>query len=103
MKYACLCYDAEDELRALPEEELTALMRDVFAYNDELRSRGQLLACEGLQFVETATTIRVRGDKAEITDGPFAETKEQLGGFFLIEAADLDEAIRLATKLPSAR
>jgi hypothetical protein len=103
MKYICLCYKDQTEMSAKPEAELHAMMRDVFAYNDELKSQGKLVACEGLQPVSTATTIRVRDGKAELTDGPFAETKEQLGGFFLIEANDLDEALRLATKMPSAR
>jgi hypothetical protein len=70
---------------------------------DELRSSGQHIAADALQTVETATTIRVRNGKVSITDGPFAETKEQLGGFFLIEARDLNEAIRIASKIAGAR
>ena len=101
MKYLCLCYS--DENKEMPQPEYEALMRDVVSYNAELNAQGRLLACERLQPTEAATSIRVRNGKTEITDGPFAETKEQLGGFFLIEAADLDEALRIASNLPSTR
>lgn len=101
MKYLCLCYS--DEKKEMSQPEYDALMRDVCAYNDALTAEGRLLACERLQSTETATSIRTCNGKLEITDGPFAETKEQLGGFFMIEAADLDEALRLASKLPSTR
>jgi hypothetical protein len=75
----------------------------VHAYNDELRQKGQLIAVQRLQSVDTATTVRVRNGKLSTTDGPFAETKEQLGGFFLIEARDLNEALQIASRLPGAR
>jgi hypothetical protein len=102
MKYVCLCYDEEAKLKAMSEAERNAIETEVCAYNDELRQKGKLLAVQALQSVETATTVRVRNDKLSVTDGPFAETKEQLGGFFLIEADDLDEAIQIASRLQGA-
>jgi hypothetical protein len=103
MKYVCLCYDEEAKLKALPDAEMDAIMHEVYAYNDELKKKGQLIASQRLQSVETATTVRVRNGKLSTTDGPFAETKEQLGGFFLIEARDLNEAIQIASRLQGAR
>ena len=103
MKYVCLCYDEEAMLKALPKSEWDAVVRDTYAYNDELRARGQLLAAQSLESVQSATTVRVRDGKVSVTDGPFAETKEQLGGFFLIEARDLNEAIQIASRLQGAR
>ena len=102
MKYICLCYDEEAKLKALPTSEMDAIMREVYAYNEELTKQGRLIAVQRLQSVETATTVRVRNGKLSTTDGPFAETKEQLGGFFLIEARDLNEAIQIASKLQGA-
>jgi hypothetical protein len=83
-------------MRAVPDSECMAC-------GDGLRERGLLVAAEALQPVETATTLRVRGGRATITDGPFAETKEQLAGFYLIDAANLDEALEVAAKIPPAR
>lgn len=103
MKYLCLVYHDEASIDALPEHEYDAIVADVLAYREELRRGGHYIDSSPLQPVQVATTVRVRGGKASITDGPFAETKEQLGGYYLIEAADLDEAIRLATKMPPAR
>ena len=102
MKYVCLCYDEEAKLKAMSKAELDAIMRGVCEYNEELRKKGQLIAVQALQSVETATTVRVRNGKMTVTDGPFAETKEQLGGFFLIEARDLDEAIQVASRFQGA-
>jgi hypothetical protein len=96
MKYLCLVYLEEEKLHAVPDSECATC-------GDGLRKSGQLLAAEALQPVETATTVRVRNGKASITDGPFAETKEQLAGFYLIEARDLNEAIQVASKIPPAR
>ena len=96
MKYLCLVYMQEKDLNAVPDS-------DCMAFGESLRSSGRYLAAEALQPVETATTVRVRADKASVTDGPFAETKEQLAGFYLIEAQDLDEAIRVAADIPPAR
>jgi hypothetical protein len=103
MKYVCLCYEEEEQLKAMPKSEWDAIVREVHAYNEELRQKGHLITAEALQSVQTATTVRVRNGKVSTTDGPFAETKEQLGGFFLIEARDLNEAIQVASKLPGAR
>jgi len=103
MKYICLAYEEETTLNALSTEEWTALRKETLDYVDELRNNGHLLSAEPLQSVKTASTVRVRGGKVSITDGPFAETKETLGGFFLINARDLNEAIQIASKWPSAR
>ena len=96
MKYLCLVYLDEKRLNELPDE-------DCVAYDTAIRKSGQCIASEALQSVETATTVRVRDGKMSITDGPFAETKEQLAGFYMIEAADLNEAIQIASKIPPAR
>jgi hypothetical protein len=96
MKYLCLVYLEEEKLRAVPDRECQAC-------GDGLRSSGMLVAAEALQPVATATTLRIRDGKASVTDGPFAETKEQLAGFYLIEARDLNEAIQAASKIPPAR
>ena len=96
MKYLCLVYLEGEKLRAVPDEECASC-------GDGLRESGTLLAAEPLQPVATATTIRVRHGKVSVTDGPFAETKEQLAGFYLIEARDLNEAIQVAAKIPPAR
>ncbi|MGH7673284.1 MAG: YciI family protein [Gemmatimonadales bacterium] len=96
MKYLCLVYGDENELHTVPD-------RECLAYDDALRTSGRGLASEALQPAETAATVRVRNGKVSVTDGPFAETKEQLAGFYLIEARDLDEAIQVAAKIPPAR
>ena len=96
MKYLCLVYLEKDKWNAVPDRECANC-------GDSLRQSGFLVAAEPLHPVETATTVRVRNGKLSITDGPFAETKEQLGGFFMIEARDLNEAIQIASRLPGAR
>ena len=96
MKYLCLVYSEEKNLESVPDEEC-------LAYDATLRQSGHCVASEALQPVETATTVRVRNGKLSITDGPFAETKEQLAGFYLVDASDLNEAIQLAGKIPPAR
>jgi hypothetical protein len=96
MKYLCLVYLDEKRLDELPDE-------DCVAYDTAIRKSGHCLASEALQSVQTATTVRVRNGKVSVTDGPFAETKEQLAGFYLVEAADLDQAIELAAGIPPAR
>jgi hypothetical protein len=96
MKYLCLVYLDEQRLNELPDAECVA-------YDASIRASGHCLASEALQPVQTATTVRVRNGKPAITDGPFAETKEQLTGFYMIEAADLNEAIRIAAGIPPAR
>ena len=96
MKYLCLVYLEEEKLRAVADRECQAC-------GDGLRQSGVLVAAEALQPIDTAATVRVRHGKASVTDGPFAETKEQLAGFYLIEAVDLNEAIQVASKIPPAR
>ena len=96
MKYLCLVYLDERKLTAVPDRECAA-------FGEGLRKQGHWLAAEALQPVDTATTVRVRNGKLSVTDGPFAETKEQLAGFYLIDARDLNEAIQLAAKIPPAR
>lgn len=103
MKYLCLVYHEEATIDALPAREYDAIVREVLDYREELRQGGYYIASSPLQSVQTATTIRVRGGRVSVTDGPFAETREQLGGFYLIEARDLNEAIRLTAKMPPAR
>ncbi|BDI34546.1 hypothetical protein CCAX7_65970 [Capsulimonas corticalis] len=103
MKYLCLVYHEEGSLEALTQAEYDALVDDALAYKAELESTGRGLSANALQSVKTATSIRVRHGSVSITDGPFVETKEQLGGYYLIEATDLNDAIRLASKIPSAR
>jgi hypothetical protein len=96
MKYACLVYLEEQKLRVVADSEC-------FACGASLRQNGQLLAAEALQPARTAKAVRIRNGKASITDGPFAETKEQLAGFYLIDAESLDEALDVASKIPPAR
>ncbi|HEX3235908.1 MAG TPA: YciI family protein [Gemmatimonadales bacterium] len=103
MKYLCLIYDEEKKIGAMSQSESAAFMGEYFAFTDGVRKSGHYVAGEALQPVQTATTVRVRNGKASATDGPFAETKEQLGGFYLIEARDLNDAIQVASKIPSAR
>lgn len=103
MKYLCLVYHEEAKIDALPASEYDAIVREVLAYRDELRQGGHYITSSPLESVRAATTIRVRSGKVSVTDGPFAETREQLGGFYLIEARDLNEAIRLASQMPPAR
>lgn len=96
MKYLCLVYMEEKTLDAVPDSEC-------IAHGESLRKSGRYIAAEALQSVHTATTVRVRNGKTSVTDGPFTETKEQLAGFYLIDARDLNEAIQLAAKIPPAR
>lgn len=103
MKYLCMAYEEENKLNALSKSEWAALREETLAYLEELRKNGYIIAAEALQSVRTAATVRVRGGKISVTDGPFAETKETLGGFFLINARDLNEAIQVASRWPSAR
>ncbi len=103
MKYLCLVYQEEAKVEALPADEYDAIVRDLLAYREELRQSGHHIASSPLQPAATATTVRVRNGKLCVTDGPFAETREQLGGFYLIEARDLNDAIRVAAKMPPAR
>jgi hypothetical protein len=96
MKYLCLVYLEKEKLHAVPDSECMTC-------GDGFRKSGLLVAAEALQPVETAATVRVRGGRVSVTDGPFAETKEQLAGFYLLDARDLNEAIQMAAKIPPAR
>ena len=103
MRYLCLVYQEEKQLGSLSQRELDQLVEESLAVDEELKRSGHSLASDALQPVATATTVRVRNGKVSITDGPFAETKEQLGGFYLIQARDLNEAVQIAARLPPAR
>jgi len=103
MKYLCLIYENEKSWENLPPAESDTIMNEYFTFTADIQKNGKLVAGEALQPTVTATTVRVRNGKVSTTDGPFAETKEQLGGFYLIEAKDLNDAIQLAAKIPSAR
>lgn len=100
MKYLCLVYSDENDLHDLPDSPQDS---ECHGYAQSLAETGHLLAGEALEPVSTASTVRVRNGKLSVTDGPFAETKEQLAGFYMIEAKDLDEAIDLAGGIPPAR
>jgi hypothetical protein len=103
MKYLCLIYEDEKAWLNLPKEQSDAIMGEYFSFTDDIRKSGQYVAGEALHPTQAATTVRVRNGKTATTDGPFAETKEQLGGFYLVEAKDLNEAIQIASRIPSAR
>jgi hypothetical protein len=103
MRYLCLIYDEEKKLGGMPKSESDAFMGEYFAFTEGIRKSGHYIGGEALQPVQTATTVRIRDGRVSTTDGPFAETKEQLGGFYLINARDLDDAIQVASKIPSAR
>ena len=103
MRYLCLIYEDETNWQKMPKDQADAVMGEYFSFTDEIKRSGQYLGGEALQPTHTATTVRVRNGKISTTDGPFAETKEQLGGFYLIDAKDLNEAIQVAAKIPSAR
>jgi hypothetical protein len=103
MKFLCLVYFEPHVMDALSKADSMALVYESIEYDSTLRQRGQLIAATPLKPVETATTVRTRGGKVVMTDGPFAETKEVLGGFLYIEATDMNEALRLAANVPMAR
>lgn len=103
MKFLCMAYESEDIFHDMTQPDWDELRRETLACVDRLRDSGHLLVTHALQSARKAATVRVRGGRPSTTDGPFAETKEQLGGFFLIEARDLDEAIAIASTWPSAR
>ncbi len=103
MKYLCLIYDEEKKLQGMSKEESDKLMGEYYAFTDAIQKSGHYVAGEALERVHTATSVRVRNGKVSATDGPFAETKEQLGGFYLINARDLNDAIQVASRIPSAR
>ena len=103
MQYLLLIYDNEKLWTTMSENETKKLMGEYFAFTEEVKKSGKLVAGDALQPTHTATTVRVRDGKRLTTDGPFAETKEQLGGYYLVEAKDLDEAIKLSAMIPGAK
>jgi hypothetical protein len=103
MKYVCLGYIAEKKWETMPESERNAMMDECFAYDDVLRKNGHFAGGEALQPPRNAATLRWTGGKVSITDGPYAETKEQLGGILILEARDLNHAIQLMSKHPGVK
>jgi hypothetical protein len=103
MKYLLLIYENESLLAGMSEADQGKVHGEYMEYTDDIRKKGQYVAGEALQPIATATTVRVKDGKTVVTDGPFAETREQLGGFYLVEAKDLDEATALAARIPAAR
>jgi hypothetical protein len=102
MKYLCLIYLNEQEMDALPAAEMNSLNARHLDLNDDLRASGHFIEAEALEPAATTACIRVRNGKAAVTDGPFAESKEMVAGFYLIEARDMPEAIQIAARFPSA-
>jgi hypothetical protein len=103
MKYLCLIYDEEARFGTMSKADGEALMQEYFAFTKEIRASGHHLGGSELQPTRSATTVRVRNGRLSATDGPFAETKEQLGGYYLVEAKDLNDAIQLAARIPGAK
>jgi len=100
MQFLLLIYTDDSLLEALPAGEADAMMRECFNHADDLREQGNLRQSQQLEAPATAKTVRIRAGRLNVVDGPFAETKEMLGGFNLIEAADMDEAVRIASEFP---
>jgi hypothetical protein len=103
MKYLCLIYEDETAWQKMPKADSEKMFGEYFAFTEDVKKSGHYLGGNPLQPTHTATTVRVRNGKVSTTDGPFAETKEQLGGYYLIEARDLNDAIQVASRIPSAR
>jgi hypothetical protein len=103
MKYLCMVFLDENNLAALSKRELQDLNDESLDYNDTLQTSGHFVAAQALQSVQTAATLRARGGEITVTDGPFVETNEHIGGFILIEARDRNEAIQAASKIPVLR
>jgi hypothetical protein len=103
VRYLCLIYENEKQWETMSQEDAGAVFGEYGAFTEGIKQSGHLLGGEALQPTNAATTVRVRQGKISTTDGPFAETKEQLGGYYLINAADLNEAIQIAAKIPGAR
>ena len=103
MHFLCLAYEEEHKLNELSKEEWQALRQETLDYVERLKADGHLVDSRPLKSARTAATLRVRNGQLSVTDGPFAETKEQIGGYFLLSAKDFDEALSLAAKWPSAR
>ena len=103
MRYLCLIYDDERKWGTMPKSEADTMMAEYGSFTEGIKKTGQYIGGEALQPTQSATTVRVRNGKISSTDGPFAETKEQLGGYYLINAKDLNEAIQVAGRIPSAK
>ena len=103
MKYLCLIYGDETLWEKIPKTEAEKTHEEYYAFTDGIRQSGHYVGGNPLQPTSTATTVRVRNGKVSTTDGPFAETKEQLGGYYLLEARDLNEAVQVASRIPGAR
>jgi len=103
MKYLCLIYSDESQWPKLPQEESEKVLAEYGAFGESIKSSGHWIAGHRLHSTSSATTVRIRNGKLSTTDGPFAETKEQLGGFYMIEANDLNEAIQIGSRIPGAK
>ena len=103
MQYLCLIYEDEKEWQKMPSAQTEKVLGEYSAYTESVKRSGNYLGGHGLEASHTATTVRVRNGRVATTDGPFAETKEQLGGYYLLQARDLNEAIQLASRIPGAR
>lgn len=103
MKYLCLIYEDESLWHTMPKAEAEKVYGEYFTFTDGIKKSGHYIGGNPLQPTNTATTVRVRNGKVSTTDGPFAETKEQLGGYYLVEAKDLNDAIHVAARIPGAR
>jgi hypothetical protein len=103
MKYLCLIFVDEKKLAALSSADAQALNNDSLAYDRYLRQNGHFIAAQALEFVKSAATVRRQGGKVSVTDGPFTETNEQVGGFILVDAKDRNEAIQIASQIPVLR
>jgi hypothetical protein len=103
MQYLLLIYDPEKAWTEMPEAERNQLFTEYMTFTNDIKASGHYRAGDALQPTHTATTVRVRDGKLSSTDGPFAETREQLGGYYLVEAKDLDEATKIAARIPSAK
>ena len=103
MQYLLMIYDDEKIWQDMPKAESDKMFGEYMQFSADIKKSGHYIAGDALQPVSTATTVRVRNGKTQTTDGPFAETKEQLGGYYLIEAKDLDEATKIAARIPSSR
>jgi hypothetical protein len=103
MQYMCLIYDDEQVWQGMSEDERNGVFGEYGAFTESVKASGNFVAGDALQPTSTATTVRIRNGETLTTDGPFAETKEQLGGYYVIEAKDADEALAIAARIPSAK
>ncbi len=103
MKYLCLIYEEEALWATMAKKDADAILEEYNTFTQDIIKNGHMLHGEALMPTQTASTVRVRNGKMQTTDGPFAETKEQLGGFYLVEAKDLNEALQIASRIPAAR